>query len=297
MKLSTVIKKVHRALTRALTSREWLIFYSQRYILERRVRSALSHSLALFLPRPLAIKPQSPIAEQTLRSFQEDGFAVLPSLISDNVIEEITEYLSTKELHGNTVHKYHQLEDILSAPRMLEILSNEIFVYVAENIFGCNPTLSEVTAWWLYQDFDKDEASKDHAFYTERPLEYHRDLDNWSVVRILIYLTDVSPGKGPHSYLKGTQKMNFPAFRAVSLKKKRFATLLGRKIDIFGNRGTAIVMNPYGLHRAVVPESSNRLMLGFSYSLHKTPFSPDSPITKLPANLSEHKYLFRCYAD
>lgn len=297
MTILTAAKKIHRALTRAISSPEWFNFYSQRYILDAQTRTALTRSLALLLPRPLKTKPQTRLAKQALLSFQKDGVAVLPSLIPESKVDEITAYLSTKELHGNTVHKYHRIEDILSAPGMLDILSNEIFIYVAEHMFGCRPTLSELTAWWLYRSFDKEEASKDHAFYADRPLEYHRDIDNWSVVRILIYLTDVSSDKGPHSYLKGTHKMNFPAFRAVNLKKRRFAELLERKIDILGKRGTVIVMNPYGLHRAVVPESTNRFMLGFSYTLHKTPFSPSTPMTHLPGDFRTHKYLLRCYAD
>lgn len=280
---------------RLRSGKEWQIFYTQRYFLEINTRKALNHLIAWTLPASSKKDHGIILDPQAAVSFEEDGVVILPNLIFKELIDSITNFLSTKPLYGGTIHKYYDISDILSAPGILDILSHPSFISIAETVFGCKPTLSEVTCWWLYHSFDRVEATKDHSFYADRQLEYHRDMDNWIVLRILIYLTDVTDESGPHTYLKGTNNMNFLAFRAFDLGKQRFAKLINRKIDIVGKRGTAIVMNPYGLHRAVVPESEDRLVLGFSYSFHKTPFTPKDPVSNIGLATNHDPYLLRYY--
>jgi hypothetical protein len=57
--------------------------------------------------------------------------------------------------------------------------------------------------------------------------------------------------------------------------------MLKDRLDITGKAGTVILMNPYGLHRGVVPKSADRLMLGYSFSLHPTYLSPERPVVNL----------------
>lgn len=293
--LRSLIKRVHAFVQRLRSSKEWRIFYSQRFFLEINTRKVLNHLIAWTLPASSKKDQGITLGPQAAVSFEQDGVVILSNLISEESIEAITNFLSTKPLYGGSIHKYYDIVDILLAPGMLDILSNPAFISIAESVFGCKPTLSEVTCWWLYHSYDRSEATKDHSFYADRQLEYHRDMDNWIVLRVLIYLTDVTSESGPHTYLKGTNNMNFMAFRAFDLGKKRFAKLLARKIDIVGKRGTAIVMNPYGLHRAVVPKSEDRLVLGFSYSFHKTPFTPKEPVCNIGMSKNHDQYLMRHY--
>lgn len=257
------------------------MFYLQRFVLEYHFRQAIASAFAMRLPQAPAAEDASRQAPGLAEQFRKSGVVVLPGLLTDTQVADIRTSLSTKPCAGDTIHKYYDLEDLLQTPGIVELINHPLIVSVAQRVLGCKPTLSEVTAWWNYHDFDPVEGTRDHPFYTDRHLEYHRDIDDWMMVRVLIYLTDVTSESGPHSYLKNTNRRNIPAFRGINLADPSYQSMLKDRLDITGKAGTVILMNPYGLHRGVVPKSADRLMLGYSFSLHPTYLSPERPVVSL----------------
>lgn len=286
------------SLSRRLAEKpEWRMFYLQRFVLEYRSRQAIASALARRLPQESAVQKQPQRAAELAEQFLRTGVVVLPGLLAESEAASVRARLSEKTCHGDSVHKYYDLQDVLSTPGVVELINHPLIVSVAQHALGCKPTLSEVTAWWNFHHFDRGEGSEDHAFYVDRPLEYHRDIDDWMVVRVLVYLTDVSAEAGPHTYVPNSNRKNIPAFRGVNLAEAPFKSLYEDRLDILGPAGTVIIMNPYGLHRGVVPKSADRLMLGFSYSLHPTYLSPSDPVVDLDSTEFCDPYVNRLFVS
>jgi hypothetical protein len=208
---------------------------------------------------------------------------VIKDLVTPEQAETMGAHLQDKPRFGDSVHRYFDQRDILETPGIMELINHPRLLALVEAILGCKPTLSDVSLWWLYHNYDREEEAHNHTGYASSPLEYHRDIDNWRVVRVFLYLTDVDTESGPHSYLRGTQLMQLPIFRRVNLAPHQpLHRLLQNRLDITGPAGTLIVMDPFGLHRAIVPKTRDRLMLAFSYSLHRVPSTPEQPVLTLP---------------
>ncbi|MFM7325806.1 MAG: phytanoyl-CoA dioxygenase family protein, partial [Nodosilinea sp.] len=233
---------------------------------------------------------------QLAQAFNRDGVVVVKDLITPEQAEIMRAHLQDKPRFGDSVHRYFDQRDILETPGIMELINDSRLLEMVAEILGCKPTLSEVSLWWLYHDYDPQEEATNHTGYASYPLEYHRDIDNWRVVRVFLYLTDVDAESGPHSYLRGTQMMNLPIFRRVNLAPNQpLHPLLQRRLDITGQAGTLIIMDPFGLHRAIVPKTQDRLMLAFSYSLHRVPATPEHPVLTLPPRPDLDPYINRSY--
>jgi hypothetical protein len=271
-----------KSLSRRLAEKpEWRMFYLQRFVLEYHAREAIAAAFSKRLPQAPAANDPSQRATALAEQFRKAGVVVLPDLLNQAEVADIRACLSTKPCWGGSIHKYYDLEDLLQTPGIVGLINHPLIVSVAQRVLGCKPTLSEVAAWWLYHDFDPVEGTRDHSFYADRPLEYHRDIDDWMVVRVLIYLTDVASDSGPHTYLQNSNRKNLRLFRSANLGDSSLSPMLKERLDITGKAGTVIMMNPYGLHRAVVPKSSDRLILGYSFSLHPTYQSPSQPVVSM----------------
>ncbi len=182
------------------------------------------------------------------------------------------------------VHAYYPIETLLAAPEVLRIANSPWILQLVQNVLGCVPTISEINCWWLRHDFDPEAAKVQHDFYVETPKNYHRDIDDWSVLRYFVYLTDVDEQHGPHSYIQGSHNRTLNHRRGVDLDKV-YRELYERRIDVTGPAGTGILMDPFGLHRGTVPTAGDRLILAVSYSLgtinYTAPKSPPLTATEL----------------
>jgi hypothetical protein len=115
---------------------------------------------------------------------------------------------------------------------------------------------------------------------------------------MFVYLTDVDAEAGPHSYIAGTQRISLPVFRGLDFDRhSSLQGLLAGRQDIVGPAGTVILIDPYGLHRARVPKSKDRLVLGISYGFRPLPQSPTQPVATLPAASRLDPYINRTYVS
>ena len=289
--------RLYRFLDRLVSRPEWRMFYLQRFVLHCQVRQVLARALARTLPQ--AQQPPNQDEKEPARLaevFKRDGVVVIKDLVTPEQAGAMGAHLQDKPRFGDSVHRYFDQRDILATPGIMELINHPRLLEMVTQILGCTPTLSEVSLWWLYHNYDPQEEASNHTGYASHPLEYHRDIDNWRVVRVFLYLTDVDAESGPHSYLRGTQMMNLPIFRRVNLAPNQpLHFLLQRRLDITGQAGTLIIMDPFGLHRAMVPETRDRLMLAFSYSLHRVPATPEHPVLTLPPRPDLDPYINRSY--
>src|SRR3989442_12227115 len=80
---------------------------------------------------------------------------------------------------------------------------------MAASHLGCTPTLSTLQAWWDFAEHRTNEvAGSGGALNAYAPQRYHRDLNDFRMFWVYVYLTDVDETCGPHEVLKGSGDYN-----------------------------------------------------------------------------------------
>ena len=292
------ITRSKRVLNRLISDRKWRLFYAQRFVRVPAIRKFVSRRIARQLPAA-SRTDISADAKRHIADLQERGITVFRDASAQDV-KNLRGYLQEKECVDpdqpgrgflwpsgaalGCVHGYYPIETLLGAPEVLRLANSPRVLDIVENAFGCVPTISEINCWWLRHDFDFETAKIRHNFYVETRKNYHRDIDDWSVLRYFVYLTDVDAQHGPHSYIPGSHNRTLNHRRGVDLDKI-YQSLYEQRIDVTGPAGTGILMDPFGLHRGIVPSAGDRLILSVSYSLgtinYTAPKSPPLAFTDL----------------
>lgn len=305
---SSFVGRSKRALGRLISDRTWRRFYVQRFVRVPAIRKFVSREIARRLP-PATLTKIGVEAKQHIANLREKGITVFRDA-SQRDIEALRSYLQQKECVDpdqpgagflwpsgagpGCVHAYYPIETLLAAPEVLRMANSPRILQLVENVFGCVPTISDINCWWLRHDFDFEVAKIRHDFYVETRKNYHRDIDDWSVLRYFIYLTDVDKQHGPHSYIPGSHNRVLNHRRSVDLDKA-YRQLYERRIDVTGAAGTGILMDPFGLHRGIVPAAGDRLILAVSYSLGTVNYTAPKTPPLLSSALNIDPFINRLY--
>ncbi|GEP61965.1 phytanoyl-CoA dioxygenase family protein [Reyranella soli] len=233
-----------------------MLYYAQRL----GVASPLGHVLANALAAALSVRhPASgelkgdPILEQ----LQRDGCAVLPPLLLDEQIAEMLAFLAEREPVGNAALADYKLTDVVNCPHVMELANHPPMLALAGSYLGCAPTISTVGIRWSRPSGE-----------TANVQNFHRDPDDWKMVKFFTYLTDVAEGTGPHVFIAGSQREKPPLF-ARRYSDEEVADKYGEKafVTIEGRRGTMFLADTSGVHKGAAARKAPRLMLEVGYTL------------------------------
>lgn len=185
------------------------------------------------------------------------------------------------------------LEDIVSNPAMQQLMSDPVFLAVAERRLNAHPILCGTDMWWSprYGDTAGEDAAQ----------EFHFDYDGAPMwLKFFVYLTDVTPQSGPHVFVRGSHRANHPG--AELLLKRGYVRIPDKDIldafgadnviEICGLRGTVLVADTRGFHKGKMPLIGHRLIAQLFYCCpHFNTHGPRQPLpTKLhPALLAALK--------
>ncbi|WP_143133527.1 hypothetical protein [Pseudoduganella namucuonensis] len=271
-------------------------YYSQRLVTQPSLRRAIVRTLAGFLRLSgrdtLVIKHHQ---KQQLNALNENGFVHLGQVLSAGQCEEIRVHMQDKTLtvranrhrhftlasipHDVSMADY-QLEDIVNCPHILSLANSPTLLALAANYIGCLPTLSALSLRW---SMPSDRASNNLQ-------GFHRDADDWRYLKVLVYLTDVGLGEGPHIYVLKTHKMQGSVkLRAYSdeFVGRQFGS--ERALIVTGQAGTGFAVDTSGIHKGVVPNETPRLLLQIQYSLLPAYFYEYAPLPYHgPLKLNRH---------
>ena len=195
----------------------------------------------------------APLLEQLRR----DGYAVLPPLLSDEQIEEMLAFLAEREPVGNAALADYELTDVVNCPQVMELANHPRLLALAGSYLGCAPTISTIGIRWSRPSGE-----------TANVQSFHRDPDDWKMVKFFTYLTDVAEGTGPHVFIAGSQRETPPLF-ARRYSDEELANKYGEKafITIEGRRGTMFLADTSGVHKGAAALKGPRLMLEVGYTL------------------------------
>jgi hypothetical protein len=180
-----------------------------------------------------------------------------------------SEFLYTNPPKGTRLG-FLKHSDVIYAPDLLEIISDNNLKNLAEGFFGGKVSIDYIGAWWSFPTNSSDGTQF-----------FHRDVDSLNFLKFFIYLTDVNEFNGPHIIVKSSQNddiylkkyANYPDATIINYSKK-----YSRPIDTLeGHAGTNFLENTFCLHKGAAPQTNPRLLLQVIFSLANTPYGPKKP--------------------
>ena len=248
------------------------------YYLQRWVTWPLPRAAAIgLLRRAAGGEPAGasswPDVEQALATLSAEGIAALGQLLSKQECAEITSFLRDKPLthrsHPGATFTFanrppdvrlgdHALADLVHSPHILQLANSPALLDLARRYVGCTPTISGLSARWSFPG----ESS------TETVQQFHRDSEDWRAFRVMVYLTDVDEGGGPHVYIRRThgdrRTSRLKVLGSGEIERQFGAQRIARQT---GPQGFGFAVDTAGLHKGELPRTAPRLLLSFQYSI------------------------------
>ena len=233
-----------------------LLYYGQRVGVATRVGRILADWIAG------ALSVRHPVSndlngDALLEHLRRDGYAVLPPLLSDEQIKEMLAFLAERKPVGNGAQSDYELADVVNCPQFMELANHPRLLALAGSYLGCAPTISTICIRWSRP-----------SGQTAAVQSFHRDPDDWKMVKFFTYLTDVAEGTGPHVFIAGSHRDRPPIF-ARRYSDEELLARYGEKafITIEGRRGTMFLADTSGVHKGAPALTGPRLMLEIGYTL------------------------------
>lgn len=246
-------------------------YYLQRIITSRTIRRFATQATIAWLRMHYGINRLAERRFASTETMRHKGHLSLGKLLSADQCNEIHSYLCDKQLYasrsggggpfrlhsvpdGTAIGDY-SLYDVVNCPHIIEIANHPIILALAANYIGYIPTITTLGIRWSFPTNKIDEDVQG----------FHRDSEIGSI-KIMIYLTDVDAGSGPHVYVQGTHLDRVP----VKLRRHSDMEVMckhGGGVSITGPAGTAFAIDTKGIHKGAPPLSQPRLLLGIQYSL------------------------------
>lgn len=240
---------------------------------------------------------------------KKQGYLNLGKTLNDKQLEEISVHFANKQCYDGHVASAaknagkpkssredlkengsyfasYGMEDVMSAPHLLELFKNDQTLELIGNYLGCPPTVYSINCWWSFAN-DTTRIPATQLF--------HRDPDDFRFVSLFIYLTDTDKGNGSHEIFKGSHdyetltqyltsfcKENaiktdiVSEFIKMSLHNDGNNVVLDKFIesffrenivDLHGPRGTSFIEDTWSLHRGVPFSKRDRLVIWCRYGI------------------------------
>ena len=240
---------------------------------------------------------------EEVKLLANDGFILLPGLISSGQIADIKEYLSDKLCHnrnrplqkdrfppdqpppGTHIGAYSDA-DTVNCPHILQLANDVRVLRIVGSYFHCRPTISNLSIWWSLKTNGAPEEAEN----------FHRDVDDWRQLKLFIYLTDVGDELGPHVFVRESHRIR------QLLDTRRYSDeeiIAGfgkdRIVTFTGPQGTCFLENTFGLHKGTTARGGNRLLLQVLYTLNPLGVSEYNPIERQNATAVVDRYINRLY--
>lgn len=253
-------------------------FYLQRTIKNYTLREFISKSEAKLIgfqqidgKSELGITDEDRHAE-TIRA---NGFTEFEQKINERLLNEIQTSTNALLLFDPFHRKYgefaadkipeethvanYKRNDLIKNETILKIANDPGVLRIVEKFLGATPTISNINMWWSIAGKSKAEDAQ----------LFHRDVDDLKFCKLFIYLTDVGPNDGPHTYVKGSSSTNkLTKIRRYEDEEVEQAFGKENVINFCRPKGSFFIVDTYGFHKGTLPIENNRLLLQVQYSLN-----------------------------
>jgi hypothetical protein len=155
-------------------------------------------------------------------------------------------------------------QDLVNDPLVQRLMADRSIIAVAQNYLQAQPIVDVVAMWW---NAASEAPDKQAAQY------WHFDMDRIKWLKFFVYLTDVGPTNGPHTFVEGSHRRGGISDR---LLRKGYSRLTDeevnanypqeRFIEFAAPRGTVLAEDTRGLHKGKHVIQGDRLMFQLQFS-------------------------------
>jgi len=239
--------------------------------------------------------------DEALAALKLDGFFVFSHRLDSTICERLRDFALREPARLNPRPKdapatarydasaplaetYHfEQSQILAQSEVQNLVADASLRTLARDYLGCEPVFDLAAMWWSTPTKIASSAAAQL---------YHFDMDRVKWLKFFVYLSDVTPSRGPHCYLRGTHKKGQTSKKLLALGDRRIEDVeiesLGLRdleSEICGSLGTILVADTRGHHKGKPPVEDDRLLLQleFANSLFGAPFEKVSVQNPTPA--------------
>jgi hypothetical protein len=223
--------------------------------------------------------------ERTLGQLNTDGYAILDTKISPEIVAELSSYFASApctltsdqelnmtpedrvvvDMENPLAVKYSvDTNAILLNATVRKMLLDRGLLEIAQGYLGSTPIVDIVTAWYSFPS-----ASPSH----EAAQLFHFDLDRVRWLKAFFLLTDQTIETGAHVYIPGTQR---DGGISANLLAKGYTRLEDHEVEAYHPKeqwksmvapaGSILLEDTRGLHKGISLQRDHRLMLQFEYT-------------------------------
>lgn len=245
--------------------------------------------------------------ERTLEQLNTDGYAILDTKISPEIVAELSAYFaaapctltSDQELNVDSSDRFVvDLENplavkysvdtntILLNATVRKMLLDRGLLNIAQDYLGSTPIVDIVTAWYSFPS-----ANPSH----QAAQLFHFDLDRVRWLKAFFLLTDQTIETGAHVYIPGTHR---DGGISTDLLSKGYARLEDHEVEAYYPKdnwksmvapaGSILLEDTRGLHKGISLQRDHRLMLQFEYA--QTLFGEKPFLATVPLDEYQDEY-------
>ena len=218
--------------------------------------------------------------KKTNDKLNKDGYAYFDKKLPSETIAKLREYAlktgtrtapkyDAKVVYdpNNPTSEIYRFDilDLINNKEIQDLIMDPAFINVARNYLGCEPIFDFPAMWWSTSYLK--EASSEAAQL------YHFDLDRIKWLKIFIYLSDVTPENGPHSYIRGS---HISGTKPKELLDRGYARIPDTDltnyykkedfITVHADAGTVFAGDTKCWHKGTPLKKGDRLVLEFEYT-------------------------------
>ena len=154
---------------------------------------------------------------------------------------------------------------LLDNPDVQALMADPSILALAQEYLQCRPVADVLNMWW-HTNYHKQPDSQAAQFF-------HFDMDRIKWLKIFVYLTDVLPENGPHSFVRGSHRTGGIPARLLLRGYERLTDEEVRQcyadkdcLALTAPRGSIIVEDTRGLHKGANVRAAPRLVLQLQMS-------------------------------
>lgn len=259
-------------LGRGFRATQSIFYYSQRLVCHPALRRRVARIIAIYIRRrrKQVARHSTKVPKHVLQLLTQSGWAMLDPLPA-SMVADMRNYLHDKpvylpsgvgvpfsDLPLGTTQATYSLEALFDCDAIVRIVHAPQFLGIAEAWLGCWPTLCSIGARWSFPVPGAPAATQ----------AFHRDPDDWRFLKVFVYLTDVDPAAGPHTYVAGSHVTPGRIFGNIYSDQEVVSRFGSQRIQtVIGSAGTCFVADTWGIHKGGIPLQKPRLLLQLQYSL------------------------------
>lgn len=136
---------------------------------------------------------------------------------------------------------------------------------IAAKYFDSQPTLACTQLWWTFVN-EAPAEGRAQGFY-----RFHYDLEDYTCVKFMFYLTDVDLTSGPHVCVKGSHQKKKLSHQFSLLRERDDSEIReyygeDNVVTISDRAGVGFAEDPFCFHKGILPQKRDRLILEFKFT-------------------------------